>query len=200
MVLKAFSSRHDLTIENLEENFDKTLYEEGAFSFVAGFALHDEDTDEVLATVKGRFFDEDKILNESEDIVDIADMIDSDTYDAIFALTKSKIYQQELNDDNVFLSLFTCYIERIYVYPKHRDKGIGSYILKNLDLIFLYCFNTPIHSFVIVPKPQQPGGKSGWENAPDEDGRMLKMMINRLKKEGYRKIGKTNFYAKNCAV
>ena len=200
MILKAFSSRHDLTIENLEENLNKTLYEEEPYTFIGGFTLHEEKTDEILATISGIFFDENKILDENENIVDIADMIDEDVYKGMQALFKSKLHNEEIDNNKIFLSLFSCYIQRFYVYPKHRNKGIASYLFKNLEPIFSHCFNTPIHSLVIYPRPQQPNEKNQWENTLDKDGSMLKKMINQLKKEGYRKIGKTNYYAKNYAI
>jgi hypothetical protein len=70
----------------------------------------------------------------------------------------------------------------------------------NLEQIFLHCFNTPIHSFVIFPKPQQPNERNNWEDFPDNDGIMLKRMVNLLKKNNFTKIGKMGFYVKNCTA
>jgi GNAT superfamily N-acetyltransferase len=200
MILKAFSSRYDISISNLNNEFINSVDEMEKYSFIGGFVLYDDDTDEILATVSGMFFDEDKILNENEDIVDIADMIDADVYGAMSVLSKNKIHNQEVNDEKMFLSLFSCYIQRIYVYPKYRKTGIAHYIFSNLEQIFLHCFNTPIHSFVIFPKPQQPNGKNAWENSPDNDGTMLKRMKKLLKINNFTQIGKTGYYIKNYAA
>ncbi|MDR2941287.1 MAG: hypothetical protein LBV17_01670, partial [Treponema sp.] len=101
MVLKAFSSRHNSLINDLTEEFISSVDEMEKYSFVGGFTLHDDDTDEILATVRGVFFDEDKIEYENEDIVDIADMIDADVYGAMAALSKSKIHIQEVDEEKM---------------------------------------------------------------------------------------------------
>lgn len=200
MVLKAFSSRHHLSIYDYKELFANEVDEQEIFSFMGGFDLEDERTSEEIATVSGIFFDEDKILNESENIVNIADMFDGDVYVAMAALSKSKLHNKKLNDEKARLSLFSCYIERIYIYPKFRELGLSRYIYENLEQIFLHCFNIQIHSFVIYPKPQQPDKDGNWNDSSDNDGLMLKKMISVLKKNGYKQLGKTGFYAINCAV
>ena len=200
MILKAFSSRHRVYIDDNVLKFTNMIYGEYVFVFNGGFDLHDDDTDEKIATVSGIFFDEYKILNEGEDIVELADIIDVDVYRAMLDLSKSKLHNQDLDENKAWLPLFSCYIERIYIYPKFRSRGLGRYIFENLEQIFLHCFNTYIHSFVIYPKPQQPDEKNGWINSPDADGSILKRMIDILKKTGYKKIGKSRFYAINCAI
>jgi GNAT superfamily N-acetyltransferase len=204
LILKAYSSRYNLEIKNLIEDFDKEIfeYDDGnkKFTFYGAFNLYINR--KIATSVSGIFFDENKIINEYKNIVDIADIIDADVYDAIKTLYNSRIYKQEIFDDKIFSSLFTCYIQRVYVYPEFRKRGIARYIFKNLDKIFLHCFNTEIHCLVIIPKPQQPNKKEKyeeWVNTPDENGVMLNLMIKLLKIEGYKNIGKTNVYVKNYA-
>lgn len=189
-----------MSIYEIKEEFIKSVDEQEEYMFIGGFTLQSEDTDEVIATVNGGFFDEDKILNESQDIVDLADMLDGDVHGAIANLIESKIHDQEMNDEKAMLSLFSCYIQRIYVHPKYRGTGVARYVFTNLEQIFLHCFNTPIHSFVIYPKPQQPDENDCWDDSLDEGGVMLKRMVYLLKKDGYKQIGRTGYYAKNCAV
>jgi GNAT superfamily N-acetyltransferase len=200
MILEAYSSHHYVPINNFDEVFTESIGEQEVFSFIAGFTLQEEETNDVLATVRGIFFNEDKILNANEDIADLADMLDADVHGAMSALSRSKIHNQELNDEKAMLPLFSCYIQRIYVYPQYRGLGIAKYIFMNLEEIFLHCFNAPIHSLVIYPKPQQPDEKNCWYDSPDENGVMLKRMVSLLKKDGYKKIGATGYYAKNCAI
>ena len=207
--LEAFSSRHDVSIFDAAESFSKAVGEQEEYMFSGGFDLYEVELDdeyeevdpkELIATVRAVFFDEDKILNEGQDIVDIADMTNSDTCGAIAALTKSKIHNQQLDDDKLFLPLFSSYIQRIYVYPKFRSSGVARYIFNNMADIFLHCFNTNIHSFVICPKPQQPDIHGNWSDSPDENDTMLKRMILLLKKSGYKKIYNSEYYAVNCAI
>ena len=200
IILEAFSSRHSVSIYNTDEPFSEITDEDEIYSFFGGFDLHNERTKEIIAVVDGIFFDEDKILNDGEDVVDVADALDGDATGAMFALSKSRIHNQALNFEKAMLPLFSCYIRRVYVYPKFRGSGIARYIFENIEAICLHSFNTHIHSFVIYPKPQQPNVEGNWENMPDEDGVMLKRMVSVLKKAGYKKIGKFGYYALNCAL
>ena len=128
MILKAFSSRHYVSINDIEKTFTEIIDEEEVYNFVGGFDFHDEETDEIIATVKGIFFDEDKIVNEGENISILADMLDGDVEGAMSTLSNSKIHNQVLDDEKAMLPLFSCYIQRIYIYPKYRRSGIARYI------------------------------------------------------------------------
>jgi len=200
MILKAFSSRHHTLLFDMDREFVEAVDEQEEFSFIAGFNLFDEENEKAVATVCGIFFDEAKILNEGEDIVELADMLDVDVYGAMDALSSSKIYNQEKSPDKEWMSLFSCYLQRVYVYPEYRNTGIARYIFENMEQVFTHCFNTPINSFVIFPKPQQPDVNDNWDNSVDTDGSMLKRMLQVIKKDGYKQIGKTGYYAKNCAA
>jgi hypothetical protein len=217
MVLKAFCSRHYMTIFDSSRPFISEVDEEEEYMFTAGFNLHhtnsdDKDFDddinddadyepgEVMATVYCTFFDEDKILNDNVDIVVQADMISSDLQGAIYTLTKSRTYKKMIDEDKIFLPLFTCYIDKFYIYPKYRKSGIARYIWDNIENILLHCFNTHIHCFVIIPKPQQPDDEGNWDNSIDENGEMLKRMIKVIKKAGFKQLGKSEYYALNCAA
>ena len=178
MILKSWTTRNTLKIENInndfKENIDDIFFEGKEYSFTGGFTLYNNN--KIIAQVSGIFFDEDKIKYEYGSIVGIADVINSDVYDAIKTLSKSKIYYQEIDEEKYFLPLFTCYIQQIYVYPEYRKKGIARFIFKNMKKIFKYCFNTEIHCLIIIPKPQQPIKKEKyeeWINTPDDDGLIL---------------------------
>lgn len=222
MTIKAFSSRHNKTILDSDHPFIKEqYYDEDSYVFTGGFDLcfgsdsnDPDDMDDIedngihtncekgekIATVLCTFFDEDRILNEGQDIVYVSDMIDSDTCGAISTLVKSKLHKQEIDENKIFLSLFTCYIDRFYIYPKFRQRGIARYILENMEDILLYLFNTHIHSYVTCLKPQQPNKEGNWVDSHDENGDMLKRMIRVFKAAGYKRLGKSEFFACNCAA
>jgi hypothetical protein len=121
MILKAYSSRNNLQIKDLNKDFDKEIFEyddgEKEFTFYGGFNLFIGA--KKVANVNGIFFDESKIDYEYEygNIVDIANIINDDVYNAIGELFKSKIYEQEINDDKAFSHLYTCYISQVYIFP-----------------------------------------------------------------------------------
>lgn len=196
--IKVSSSRNEIEWIDINEPFSQCIDEMEEYSFRAFLSIFEEDT--LVAEVYGVVFDEEKIINEGQDIVDIADMYDGDTEGAISTLIKSKIYKQELDENLIFTSPYSCYIEKVYVNPEYRGKGIGKYIFNNLYDIFLHCLNIHIRCFIIYPKPQQPDDEGNWENSPDEDGSMKKLMIDVIKKSGYREIGKSGYFAINCMV
>jgi len=208
MILKAFSSRHYTPIFDVNEPFVSEIDEQDEYMFSGGFDLYKEnedienydDAERIIATVRGIFFDEDKILDDDQDIVDLADMLDGDVYTAMYALSKSKLYNQDPNEDKIFLPLFSCYVQRVYVYPEFRQSGIAQYIFTNMEQIFLHCFNTNIHSFVIYPKPQQPDPQGNWINSSDDKGVMLNCMVKVIKSFGFSPLGSSGYFAKNCAV
>jgi hypothetical protein len=140
------------------------------------------------------------MFDEGRNIVYIADMYDGDVYNAMESLSKSKIYKQESDPNLAFDAPYICYIERVYINPEFRRKGISKYIFKNLYHIFLHCLNIHTRCFIIYPKPQQPGEKNSWVDSPDEDGSMKKLMIDVIKKSGYRQIGKSGYFAINCMI
>ncbi len=200
MTLEAFSSRQCESYIDIDNPFTRAIDEEQKYCFFGGFTLKDEDSDDLIAVVEGYFFDEDKILDDGQDIVDIADMLDSDVYGAMYALTRSRLYKKEIDLELAMRSLYSCYISRVFVYETYRGKGIGRYIFENLSSICSYCFNTQIHCFVICPKPQHPTNNDRWVDSEDTDGKMFKLMVSTIKKTGYKQISKTEFYAINCAA
>lgn len=193
--LKVSSSRVEIKDMDLKEAFPSYIDEVNEYSF--NIWINVSKNRSRVAEVHGFVLDEDKILNEHQNMIDIADIYTGDACNAISALVKSPIYKQELDDDLVILPPYTCYIETLYVYPKYRENGVGKYLFNNLYNILLYSLNINTRCFVICPTPQEPIDHS-WKNSLDSDGSMMKLMINVLKKCGYKRIGKTEFYAINC--
>lgn len=196
--IKVSSSRSRMEWLDINEPFSQCIDEMEEYSFRAFISVYKNRT--LVAEAHGILFDEDKILNEHQNIVNIADMFDGDSEGAMAALIKSKIYKQELDEDLIFVPPYVCYLERVYVNPEHRVNGIGKYIFRNLYEIFLHCLNIHTRCFVIYPKPQRPDEHGNWGNYPDEDGSMKKLMINVIKKAGYKQIGKSGYYAINCMI
>jgi hypothetical protein len=83
MILKieVSSSRDEIEWIDTNEPFSKRIDEMEEYSFRAFVSIFEEDT--LVAEVYGVVFDEEKILNEGQDIVDIADMYDVDTVEAM---------------------------------------------------------------------------------------------------------------------
>lgn len=194
--IQVSSSRVEIKGMDLKETFPSYVDEANEYSF--NIWIHVRKNRNLIAVVHGFVLDEDKILNEHQNMIDIADIYTGDACDAISALVKSSIFKQELEDDLAILPPYTCYIETLYVYPKYRGNGVGRYLFSNLYNILLYSLNINTHCFVIIPTPQEPADNHSWKNSMDSDGNMKKTMINLLKKCGYKRIRNTEFYAINC--
>jgi len=190
------TSREDIENLILNEPFSKSIEEREEYSFYVFLKIYSGRT--LVAELNGMVFDEDKIMNDGNDMTDVADMHYGDVYGAICTLMKSNIYKEELDIDLMYASPYSSYIERVYINPKYRNKGVGKYIFNQLYDIFLHCLNIHTRCFVICPKPQLPDDKKNWINATDEDGSKKKLMIDVIKKSGYKRIGKSEFYAINC--
>lgn len=200
MILKSWSSKNEVCVVDRNSSFEEALDIDEKYAFQGGFSFQNAETNEILAEFKGIFFDEDGMYDNDFSAIDVADMFDSDTESAMSFLVESQMYNQELNEDKVIMSLHSGYIERFYVYPKYRNRGLANYILNNLEEILLFCFNIKVHSLVTYPKPQCPDLKGEWVDYPDEDGAIKRLMIKIFNKHGFSEIDKTGFYAKNYAA
>ena len=207
--LRAFSSHSVVTIYGIAgPRQDIANYEERYTTYV-GFNLYDDgDADDdrdcikgdIVATVGMLLFNESLILNERADIPELAGRHDIIASDAMSALLKSKIYKYPPCDEKESYPLFSSYLERVYVYPDLRGQGVAPYIFDNLEQIVLHCFNVNLGGVVTIPWPQQPDTNGNWIDSPDDDGTMLKKMTRTIKKAGYRRLGKSDFFAINYSV
>ncbi|MCL2354800.1 MAG: MBL fold metallo-hydrolase, partial [Oscillospiraceae bacterium] len=107
-----------------------------------------KDKKDKIAEISAVFFDEDKILNDGQNITYLADILNADVHNAITALTENKFDLEVTDADKMILPLFTCYLQKLYIYPKYRNKGYAKYIFTNLEDIFNHSFNVHIHTFI----------------------------------------------------
>ena len=175
--------------ETLDEDFEQK------YTFKGGVYLNDENENRVAA-VEGLFIDEDMIeYNMEKSMSEIANLINEDVSKAFYYLEKSEIFNSSKSVNQIF-PMHSCYIERFYVKPEYRGKGIGTQLLGELDKICFYMLNTHIHCFVTYPSPYKPDG--GWK---DDEERIAarQRMIHFFEKDGYVNLNDTGFYAKECS-
>lgn len=188
--------RNNLCVIDTDEPFIQTFDCEDTynnyFCFKARFNLYsiDEEYEEkdIVATVEGCFFRYNRISEYNIDIIDIADTISRDTYDAIITLANNNLFTEV---DIEYMPL-VCYLSRLYVYPKYRDNGIATYIYKNLQEIFGYITSDLTSIFITLPCPQEPNSDGTWKNIRDDI--MFEKMTRLLNKHEFKSVGNGFYY------
>lgn len=161
----------NLNIYESDENFDEI----------------NPDYSKLIARIEVILFDYDLIESDGEDIIDIADSIKSDVYSSIFELINSKHFDEE----ELYIGA-VCYLERFYIMPKYRNKGIGKYLINNLCDLIKYHSNIDIEYIVACLKPLNYINNK-WVDNPDADS-MKKKMVKFYKKNFFKQIGRKNYY------
>lgn len=183
LTYKIFTSRNKSQVK-LEKNFSDSIMELDRYFF--DFTISVLSNNKKVAILKGTIFDNDLIENDDKTIDDIADSIDGDVEGAI-----SMLY----NETNYAVFGEVCYIDRFYILPNFRQKGIGSYLLSNLRDILRFLFDAKIEFFTTFISPHNYIDKKWIEN---DDKKMKKLMTSLFVKYGFKEIGNSGNYAKIC--
>lgn len=160
------------------------------------FKIQDEqETDEKVTTVGGIFFRYNDIYNDDIDITEIADVMDTEYTEDIFQAINTLEEYALLPGCDLEECELICYLNRVYVYPQYRNKGIATYLFENLQHIFEYITGESTKFAIVYPKPQEPT-KDGWECVNDDDNSMLDKMVSKLNQSDFYPIEDTGFYIK----
>ncbi len=142
MYLKSFCKNSKMKLQiNTDYDFKDCNNELDKYYRFIDLKIYDvdnEDTDDLdekdlklVAVLETIIFHYNLIVEDGEDIVDVADSIAGDVYSNIEELVNSKYF----NRDDIFVGNI-CLLERFYIMPEYRNKSIGKYLMNNLcDLI-----------------------------------------------------------------
>lgn len=179
----------EIDIKNGSFEFDKyincanlNIYESDDF-----FDETNPKSSNLIAKIEVILFDYDLIERDGEDIIDIADSIEGDVYSSIFELVNSKYFDK----DELYIGAI-CYLERFYIMPKYRNKGIGKYLINNLCDLIKYHSNINIEYIVAYLKPLDYIDNK-WMDNPDASS-MKKKMVKFYKNNFFKQIGRKNYY------
>lgn len=189
------STRDELFIDTNKPFVDNIRFADEYYYFY--FDLYFFKGKNQISEVHGLAFDEEANDDNDYAIGDIADDLSGDAGIAIFTMLQSDLYNDILLG-SVFTNTYSVYIDKVYVDPEYRNKGIGKYILDNLRSILQHTFNISTRCFTIVPRPQIPNEEDEWENDPDINGEKRKIMIKVIEQAGYKQIEDTEVWANNC--
>ena len=192
ILFEAISSRDFIIMDNFAVSFQQETSGYDKYIFECRIELYEYDLcnknkGRNIASVHAIFFDEDRIIDDGEDIVIMAGLLDDDTHDAILTLTKSKVYKLI---DECFIPFqlpHTGFLKILHVSPELSESGLALYILENIDHIVRCLFNINIIALVVCPKLKDLGHEGDWIYANDEDGTEQKRMVSLLRKTGFSK-------------
>lgn len=185
-------STRDEFFADTKESFSESIHDKHDYYYFH-FDIYVDYRGRQVAEVHGFAFDEEANDDNNYAIGDIADDLSGDAGTAIYTMLQSDVFNDILLG-SMFTSMYSVYIDKVYVVPDYRCKGIGKYIFLNLKSILQHAFNINTRCFTIVPKPQKPG-ESSWENEQDPDGEKRKLMIRVIEKAGYKQIEESEVWA-----
>lgn len=168
-----------------EKDFSDSIMELDKYFF--NFTISVLCNNKKVAIIEGTIFDNDLIANDDEDIADIADSIEGTVAGAITKL-----------DDDCIIYGEVCYIERFYIFLNFRQKGLGSYLLSNLQYILKFLLNAKIEFFTTFINPHNYADKK-WICIEDNDEGMKSLMVSFFTKYGFKEIDDSGYYAKECS-
>ena len=143
---------------------------------------------ELVATIRGRFFDLVYAMNEGISLFDVFDIVDSDTEKLIDILLDEDL---ELKEEYTSLNYNLFVIERLFVEEKYRGCGYAKFLLKNLFEILAYQAKLSVGLIVVEAQPYDiinNREKMDFENVNRKE-RLIKLYEN----AGFQKITNTKF-------
>ncbi len=168
---------------------------EGPFYQRVDLEIYDENRVKLMAEVEAYCFDMSSADWSIDALVDIADSIDQEVYDAIATTTEAGLLPEDMSDKPIL-----CYLQTLNVKPEFRKQGIGSWLIKNLkDLLYFY-YEKEIYGFVTYPRPSD--GHTDDEEIEEiiEMDKMHKQMVDLITANGFFDIKGTNYFFKNYEV
>lgn len=196
MIIKAWSSRMSETFYNENAPFE---LDDDSKSYSVSLELFDDNDDnddcgELMATLRATVYD----CYDIEDVFLAADDESGDESCAIEYLIRTGEYEKA----NLWTE-FLChiYLDRLYVEPSYRNRGLATWILENFENLFMFYFRVQPHCVITIPAPD---GYIELEKHTDEEKKDIlklhKLMTKVIKKYGFKKIRGENAYYKNFAV
>ena len=143
---------------------------------------------EIIAKITVVILDEAKRKKDSIELSRV-NLINTDAASSFKYLFDDEEYQKSVGDSASFL----CYIDRFYVMPKYRRKGIGTYLLENLPNIIEFYFNYRVQAITTYPAPMCLSGETMTDL---QQKRMLTKIKRHFEHVGYREMNRSNFYIK----
>lgn len=173
------------------ENAD--LWMEGYYYHRLDLGIYDEDDKIKMADLTIYCFDLEKIEDGEVDLEYVADSINADVDSSMAILSAAKLIP-----DDVWEKPMLCYIDKLYIKPEFRNKGIGSWLIKNVAELIKFYYDKEPYGFVIYPRPLDGRNPNDITEKLDTTSEMYQLMVNLIVKNGFAEIHETNYFFKKC--
>ena len=162
---------------NLIEDTSKTVPHYHFFRvFFDTYTLNEETgRDDFVAEIIFTVFDKDICLKDNIHPTEAIVAMDEEESVAFSTLFKSKALNE--NDDATLLE--TCYLNRFYIHPNYRNKGVGTFLVHNLLDMLESHFYRDFKAVVTLPYPlairELPLSKDAWK---EMDTKLKRCLVN----------------------
>lgn len=211
--IKAFYENTEMHFEDLTtESYNLSAFDElkkysRAIALDIFHYLTDEDGEEIgervqVAEIRGRIFDNTRIMNDLATYIGISDYYGVDEEGALINLFKYVEDKEDINPDKECKDLYDMYLERFWVEPEFRGKGIASFILDNLRNILSAQLSIEIGAVITYPKPEYPKNeceKQIWATYPELEETMYNIMKHTFVTHGYEEKYGGNWFIRDYA-
>lgn len=211
--IKAYYENQELHFGELTtESFNFSAFDEykkysRVFALDILHYLADEDGDPIdepvqVAEIRGRIFDNTRIMNDEASYIGISDYYGADEEGALINLFKYVEEKEDIDPDKEYKDLYDVYLERFWVEAEFRGKGIASFILDNLRNIMSAQLNIEIAAVITYPKPEYPkseGEQKIWAMYPELEETMYDIMKHTFVTHGYEEKYGGNWFIRDYA-
>lgn len=166
---------------------------EGYYYHRLDLGIYDEDDKIKMADLTIYCFDLEKIEDGEVDLEYVADSINADVDSSMAILSAAKLIP-----DDVWEKPMLCYIDKLYIKPEFRNKGIGSWLIKNVAELIKFYYDKEPYGFVIYPRPLDGRNPNDITEKLDTTSEMYQLMVNLIVKNGFAEIHETNYFFKKC--
>ena len=173
------------------ENAD--LWMEGYYYHRLDLSIFNEDDKVKIADLVIYCFDIKKIEDSEVNLEYVADSINADVDSSMAILSAAKLIP-----DNVCEKPMLCYIDKLYIKPKFRHKGLGSWLMKNVAELIKFYYDKEPYGFVIYPRPLDGRNPDDINEKLDTTSEMYQLMVGLIVKNGFYEINETNYFFKKC--
>lgn len=156
--------------------------------------IFDEEDKIQMAHVVIYCFDMERIKASEVNLDYVSDSIKGDVYFSMSVLAENKLIPMGGWKKKPML----CYIDKLYIKPEFRHKGLGSWLMENVEELIKFYYDKEAYGFVTYPRPLDGRNPDDITEKLDKTSEMYQLMVNLITKNGFSEIQESNCFFKKC--